>query len=98
MEKESKRNTELARELAKRCGISIIKSKKIIGELVKLITENIESGERIVLTGLCTIEVKRFKRKSTNALTGEKDFLFEYATPRAKFSNYIKYRLNNKNY
>ena len=63
---------DLIKKIAKNTSISKKKSQEIIKNLIKIITEELQLGNNVTLTGLGNFHVKlRAARKGRNLQTGE---------------------------
>ncbi|GAC1361597.1 MAG: HU family DNA-binding protein [Herpetosiphon sp.] len=83
--------TEFIAEVAERANVSKKDARQVIDTALKLITEKLQAGERIVLTGFGTFEVRdRQARQGVNPQTKERMDINATRTPGFSASNSLK--------
>lgn len=83
--------TQFIAEVAERAGIPKKQARHIIDTALELITEQLQQGERVVLTGFGTFEVrKRRERRGVNPQTKASMTIGATSTPGFSASNSLK--------
>lgn len=83
--------TDFIAQVAERAGVPKKQARHVIDTALDLITEQLQAGERVVLTGFGTFEVrKRQKRQGVNPQTKEAMTIEATQTPGFSASNSLK--------
>jgi len=89
------RKMDIARELAKRKGISLRKAYAIVSATFEVMKEEILKGNKIEIRGLGTFRLKRRPgRFVRNPKTGVEVYVKEKYFPRFKVAKSLKRKLN----
>jgi len=87
--------SDIARELARRKGISIRKARLLVNLTFKVLKEAVLSGEKVEIRGLGTFKLhRRPGRFVRNPRTGIEVFVKERYVPRYKMAKSLKRKLN----
>ena len=82
---------EYIAEVAERTGISKKESRRIVDAMLNVISERLQAGEKVVLTGFGTFEVReRQARHGVNPKTRERMLIAATKTPGFSASNSLK--------
>jgi DNA-binding protein HU-beta len=83
--------TEFITEIAERSGVSKKQAKQVLDTALHIIAEQLQDGERVVLTGFGTFEVReRRERQGVNPQTKEPMTIGATRTPGFSASNSFK--------
>ncbi len=83
--------TEFIAEIADRSGVSKKQAKQVLDTALHIIAEQLQDGERVVLTGFGTFEVReRRERQGVNPQTKEPMTIGATRTPGFSASNSFK--------
>ncbi len=83
--------TEFIAEIAERSGVSKKQAKQVLDTALHIIAEQLQNGERVVLTGFGTFEVReRRERQGVNPQTKEPMTIGATRTPGFSASNSFK--------
>jgi DNA-binding protein HU-beta len=83
--------TEFIAEIAERSGVSKKQAKQVLDTALHIIAEQLQDGERVVLTGFGTFEVReRRERQGVNPQTKEPMTIGATRTPGFSASNSFK--------
>ena len=83
--------TEFIAQVAERAGVPKKQARPVIDTALDLITEQLKAGERVVLTGFCTFEVRnRQSRQGVNPQTKQPMTIDATHTPGFSASNSLK--------
>lgn len=83
--------TEFIAEVAERAGVPKKQARQVIDAALQLITEQLQQGERVVLTGFGTFEVRnRQARQGVNPQTKQPMEIGATRTPGFSASNSLK--------
>ena len=83
---------EYIAEVAERAGIPKKEARRILDTMLQVISERLQSGEKVVLTGFGTFEVRqRQARQGVNPKTGERMLINATKTPGFTASNNLKH-------
>jgi DNA-binding protein HU-beta len=83
--------TEFITEIAERSGVSKKQAKQVLDTALHIIAEQLQNGERVVLTGFGTFEVReRRERQGVNPQTKEPMTIGATRTPGFSASNSFK--------
>ncbi|MBP8251219.1 MAG: HU family DNA-binding protein [Herpetosiphon sp.] len=78
-------------EVAERTGISKKEARRIVDAMLDIISERLRDGEKVVLTGFGTFEVReRQERQGVNPKTRERMTIEATKTPGFSASNNLK--------
>lgn len=87
---------EYIAEVAERTGISKKEARRIVDTMLQVISERLQSGEKVVLTGFGTFEVReRQARQGVNPKTREPMLIEATKTPGFSASNSLKMLVRN---
>jgi DNA-binding protein HU-beta len=82
---------EYIAEVAERTGISKKEARRIVDAMLDVISERLQAGEKVVLTGFGTFEVReRQARQGVNPKTRERMLIDATKTPGFSASNSLK--------
>lgn len=82
---------EYIAEVAERTGISKKEARRIVDAMLNVISERLQAGEKVVLTGFGTFEVReRQARQGVNPKTRERMLIAATKTPGFSASNSLK--------
>ena len=82
---------EYIAEVAERTGISKKEARRILDTMLQVISERLQAGEKVVLTGFGTFEVRqRQSRQGVNPKTRERMQIPATKTPGFSASNSLK--------
>jgi DNA-binding protein HU-beta len=82
---------EYIAEIAERTGISKKEARRIVDAMLDVISERLQTGEKVVLTGFGTFEVReRQARQGVNPKTRERMMIEATKTPGFSASNSLK--------
>ncbi len=88
--------TEFINRLAERTGIPRKQTKQVLETALEIITEQLQKGERVVLTGFGTFEVReRRERQGVNPQTKQPMRIGATHTPGFSASNSLKSAIKN---
>ncbi len=83
--------TQFIAEVAERAGVSKKQARQVLDTALQLIAEQLRQGERVVLTGFGTFEVReRRERRGVNPQTKEAMTIGATRTPGFSASNSLK--------
>ncbi len=88
--------SDLIRDIANKAGLTLKDATLSLDAVIESITENLQNGERIQISGFGTFELKhKPAREGANPKTGEKIKLEPTKTPVFKFGKAYKDIFNN---
>ena len=88
---------EYIAEVAERTGISKKEARRIVDAMLDVISERLQAGEKVVLTGFGTFEVReRQARQGVNPKTRERMLIDATKTPGFSASNSLKTLIRDK--
>lgn len=88
---------EYIAEVAERTGISKKEARRIVDAMLDVISERLQAGEKVVLTGFGTFEVReRQARQGVNPKTRERMLIDATKTPGFSASNSLKMLVRSK--
>lgn len=88
--------TRFIAEVAERTGVSKKEARRIIDTMLDVISEQLQAGEKVVLTGFGTFEVReRQARQGVNPKTRERMMIAATKTPGFSASNSLKMLIRN---
>ena len=83
--------TEFVAQVAERAGVPKKQARQVIDTALQLITEQLQAGERVVLTGFGTFEIRsRQARQGVNPQTKQAMTIGATQTPGFSASNSLK--------
>jgi DNA-binding protein HU-beta len=83
--------TQFIAEVAERAGVSKKQARQVLDTALQLVAEQLQAGERVVLTGFGTFEVRdRRERRGVNPQTKEAMTIGATRTPGFSASNTFK--------
>ncbi len=89
--------TELVAAIAEKTSLSKKDSEKVLKAFVDVVTEQLQNGEKVQMTGFGTFEVsKREEREGKNPSTGEKMVIPAALVPKFRVGKGLKDEVNNK--
>lgn len=89
--------TELVAAIAEKTSLSKKDSETVLKAFVDVVTEQLQNGDKVQLTGFGTFEVtKREEREGKNPLTGDKMTIPAANVPKFKAGKGLKDEVNKK--